>query len=77
MTSIATGGKAIYDALLDILMLEARFPRGSGGCGEREKVTVSGIVSRGEGGEPEVRSALGGGRVAAGVSGGGGGVGFL
>ena len=33
MTSIATGGKAIYGAPLDILMLEARFPRIPGDMG--------------------------------------------
>jgi hypothetical protein len=33
MTSIATGGKAIYGAPLGILMLEARFPRITGDMG--------------------------------------------
>jgi hypothetical protein len=33
MTSVATGGKAIYGASLGILMLEARFPRIPGDMG--------------------------------------------
>ena len=53
MTSIATGGKAIYGAALGILMLEERFPRIPGDMGNATTWPFPGLYRVVKGASPE------------------------